>query len=447
MREDGVEAPSLRAAWRLWLKLGCMGFGGPAAQIALMHRELVERRRWLGERRFLHALNFCMLLPGPEAQQLATYLGWLLWRTPGGLLAGLLFLLPGLLFLLLLSWLYVAFGDSLWVSGVFYGVKPAVVAVVVFALFRMGRRMLANGAMWALASAAFVAIAGFSAPFPAVVLGAALFGVAGGRLWPAWFVSSGRETVRQEGQAAWLDDAAPTPLHARFRWRRLCGVLLLGAALWSLPMFGLLMTLGADHVLVQMGWFFTKAALLTFGGAYAVLPYVVQAAVSRYHWLSAAQMVDGLALGEANPGPLIMVVAFVGFVAGYEQVFPALEWRFFAGAMAALWVTWLVFLPSFVLVFAGAPLAESSRDWRLFAAPLQAIGAAVVGVIANMALFFAGHVFWPQGFGGEVDAVALGVALLAGVLLGAGRCGVMTTLALCAGSGLLLQYLFGNAVI
>ena len=309
-------------ALRFWLKLGFISFGGPAGQIAIMHTELVERRRWISEQRFLHALNYCMLLPGPEAQQLATYIGWLLHRTWGGIVAGALFVLPSLFILIGLSWVYLRFGDVPVVAGLFYGLKPAVTALVLHAAHRIGTRALKNRWMWGIAALAFVAIFAFDTPFPAIVVAAALIGHFGARWAPQVFAPGGGHAGAQGDHGpALIDDHTPTPAHARFSRRRLAQVLAAGLGLWLVAMALLAYSVGLQGTLTQMGWFFTKAALLTFGGAYAVLPYVYQGAVDTHQWLSAAQMIDGLALGETTPGPLIMVVAFVGFVGGWaEQV-------------------------------------------------------------------------------------------------------------------------------
>ncbi len=430
----------LRTALRFWLKLGLISFGGPAGQIAIMHQELVERRRWISERRFLHALNYCMLLPGPEAQQLATYLGWLLHRTWGGVLAGALFVLPSLLLLIGLAWVYLAFGDVPLVAGLFHGIKPAVTAIVAQAALRIGGRTLHNRWLWAIAAAAFVAIFALQLPFPLIVLGAAALGYLGGRLAPAQFQTGGGHagTQRRYGPAL-IDDDTPTPEHARFRWSRLLAILAAGALLWLLPMGLLAAAFGWDGTLTQMGWFFTKAALLTFGGAYAVLPYVYQGAVGHYGWLSPTQMIDGLALGETTPGPLIMVVAFVAFVGGYGQQPFGAEHAVLAGAVAAGLVTWFTFLPSFLFILAGGPLVESTHGELQFTAPLTAITAAVVGVILNLALFFAYHVLWPQGFAGRFDWPAALLAVAAALALLRFRRGVLEVLAGCALAGLLLR--------
>ncbi|MDL2338262.1 MAG: chromate efflux transporter [Pseudomonadota bacterium] len=429
-------------ALRFWLKLGFVSFGGPAGQIAIMHTELVERRRWISEQRFLHALNYCMVLPGPEAQQLATYIGWLMHRTWGGIVAGALFVLPSLFILIALSWIYLRFGDVPVVSGIFYGIKPAVTALVVHAAHRIGSRALKNRWMWAIAAAAFVAIFALHAPFPLIVLCAALIGHVGARLASQVFaLGGGHGSAKKSYGRALIDDDTPTPAHALFRRSRLLLVLAIGLGLWGAAMAVLLATQGVQGTLTQMGWFFTKAALLTFGGAYAVLPYVYQGAVEQHQWLSGAQMIDGLALGETTPGPLIMVVAFVGFVGGWlKQVFGP-DALFLGGAVAATVVTFFTFLPSFVFILAGGPLVEATHGKLGFTAPLSAITAAVVGVILNLALFFAHHVLWPQGFGGHFDAVSALIAAAAVVALFRFKVGVMPLLGACAVAGLLVTLL------
>ncbi|MFI8745864.1 chromate efflux transporter [Pseudomonas sp. NPDC077186] len=426
----------LQAFW-FWLKLGLISFGGPAGQIAIMHQELVEKRRWLSERRFLHALNYCMLLPGPEAQQLATYIGWLLHRTWGGVIAGVLFVLPSLLILIVLSWVYIAFGDVPLVAGIFYGIKPAVTAIVVQAAWRIGGRALKNRWLWAIAAAAFVAIFVLQLPFPLIVLGAALLGYLGGRLAPQHFaVGGGHGAADKSYGAALIDDDTPPPAHTRFRWSRLALILSAGAALWLLPMGLLTALFGWDGSLTQMGWFFTKAALLTFGGAYAVLPYVYQGAIGHYGWVTPTQMIDGLALGETTPGPLIMVVAFVAFVGAYGQPLFGADSAFVSGALAACLVTWFTFLPSFLFILAGGPLVESTHGELKFTAPLTGITAAVVGVILNLALFFGYHVLWPQGFAGRFDWPSALIALGAALALFMFKRGVIETIAGCALVGL-----------
>jgi chromate transporter len=347
-------AVSFAEALRFWLKLGFISFGGPAGQIAIMHTELVERRRWISETRFLHALNYCMLLPGPEAQQLATYIGWLMHRTWGGIVAGALFVLPSLFILIALSWVYLAFGHVPVVAGIFYGIKPAVTALVLHAAHRIGTRALKHPWLWAIAAAAFVAIFAFDTPFPAIVLAAALTGHFGARAAPQVFAPGGGHGTAHAGYGpALIDDHTPTPAHARFSRRHLARVLAAGLGLWAAAMAVLLAAQGWQGTLTQMGWFFTKAALLTFGGAYAVLPYVYQGAVEHHQWLSGAQMIDGLALGETTPGPLIMVVAFVGFVGGWLQQVLGPQHLFLAGALAATVVTFFTFLPSFIFILAG----------------------------------------------------------------------------------------------
>jgi chromate transporter len=432
-------AVSFTEALRFWLKLGFISFGGPAGQIAIMHAELVERRRWISEKRFLHALNYCMLLPGPEAQQLATYIGWLLHRTWGGIVAGALFVLPSLFILIGLSWIYLRFGDVPLVAGIFAGLKPAVTALVLHAAHRIGTRALKNRWMWGIAAAAFIAIFAFDTPFPAIVLAAGLIGHLGARRWPSVFALGGGPagTLQVQGPAL-IDDHTPTPAHARFSRAHLARVLAVGLGLWATAMLVLVATQGWQATLTQMGWFFTKAALLTFGGAYAVLPYVYQGAVEHHQWLSGPQMIDGLALGETTPGPLIMVVAFVGFVGGWLKQVLGPEALFAGAALAATVATFFTFLPSFVFILAGGPLVEATHGRLGFTAPLSAITAAVVGVILNLALFFAYHVWWPQGFGGRFDAFSAAITVAAAIALFRFKVGVLPLLAACAALGLLV---------
>jgi chromate transporter len=441
---DPTPAPgsvSFGEALRFWWKLGLISFGGPAGQIAIMHAELVERRRWISERRFLHALNYCMVLPGPEAQQLATYLGWLLHRTWGGIVAGALFVLPSLLLLVALSWVYMAYGNLPVVEGLFYGIKPAVTAIVLHAAWRIGSRALKNGWLWAIAAASFAAIFALQLPFPAIVLAAGVIGYVGSRVAPARFaLGGGHGSADKSYGAALIDDHTPPPPHARHSLGRLARVVAAGLALWLLPMALLAAWVGWHGTYTQMGWFFTKAALLTFGGAYAVLPYVYQGAVTHFGWLTPTQMIDGLALGETTPGPLIMVVAFVAFVGGWQSIELAAlfgpEHRFAAGAIAALLVTWFTFLPSFVFILAGGPLVESTHGDLKFTGPLTAITAAVVGVIVNLALFFGQHVLWPEGWSGRFDATAAALALAAAVALFRFKRGVIEVIAVGAAIGL-----------
>ena len=437
------EAPQAVSFWqalRFWFKLGFISFGGPAGQIAIMHEELVVRRRWLSEKRFLHALNYCMVLPGPEAQQLATYIGWLMHKTRGGIAAGALFVLPSLFMMIGLSWLYIAFGHVTWVAGMFYGIKPAVTAIVVQAAHRIGSRALKNNFLIAIAAASFVAIFALNVPFPIIVVVAALVGLIGGRMSPASFSASGGHASTQASFGpALIDDHTPTPSHAMFTWKRFLKVLLAGAVLWTMPMAFLMMQHGWDHTLTQMSWFFTKAALLTFGGAYAVLPYVYQGAVEQFGWVTATQMIDGLALGETTPGPLIMVVAYVGFIGGYAKAVLGPDNLFLAGALAATLVTWFTFLPSFIFILAGGPFVESTHNDLKFTAPLTAITAAVVGVILNLALFFGYHTLWQQGFAGSLDIASALIAMGAAIALFKYKRNVMHVIGVCGLLGILIK--------
>ncbi|WP_336853034.1 chromate efflux transporter [Pseudescherichia vulneris] len=433
---------SFREAFLFWLKLGFISFGGPAGQISIMHQELVENRRWISEQRFLHALNYCMVLPGPEAQQLATYIGWLMHRTWGGVVAGALFVLPSLLVIIALSWVYVAFGDLPVVAGLFYGIKPAITAIVVQAAHRIGSRALRSTTQWAIAAAAFVAIFALNVPFPVIILSAAIIGYIGGRLLPDHFgQGNAHDASRKSYGTAIIDDDTPTAAHTVFRWSRLVWIVVVGGILWAAPMAMLYLSLGWAHPFTQMSWFFTKAALLTFGGAYAVLPYIYQGAVVHYQWLTPTQMIDGLALGETTPGPLIMVVAFVGFVGGYMNMVYGPDHLFLAGAVAAVLVTWFTFLPSFLFILAGGPFIETTHNNLNFTASLTAITAAVVGVILNLALFFGYHVLWPVGFEGKPDLLAAAIALAAAVALFRFKVKVTHVIAGCAMIGLVLHLL------
>ena len=441
------EAPqpvSFWEAFRFWLKLGFISFGGPAGQIAIMHQELVERKRWISERRFLHALNYCMVLPGPEAQQLAIYIGWLLHRGLGGVVAGLLFVLPSLVILITLSWIYLAFGHLAVVAGIFYGVKPAVTAIVFQATHRIGARTLHNRTLWGVAIAAFLALFVGDVPFPVIILAAALFGMIGGKAWPVRFTSGGGHGASNKHFGpALIDDETPMPAHARFSWMRAAKVGLIGLSLWGVPILVLISAFGWQGIYTQMGLFFTKAALLTFGGAYAVLPYVYQGAVEHFGWLTAGQMIDGLALGETTPGPLIMVVAFAGFVGGYLNEVLGQGSAFLSGAVAASIVTWFTFLPSFVFILLGGPIVEATHGNLKFTAPLTAISAAVVGVILNLALFFGYHTLWANGFEGGFDAVAALIALAAGIALFKYKTNVLVVIGASALAGLLIKVLGG----
>jgi chromate transporter len=428
---------SFGAALLYWLKLGFISFGGPAGQISLMHQELVERRRWISEGRFLHALNYTMVLPGPEAQQLATYIGWLMHGAWGGIMAGMLFVLPSLFILVGLSWAYLAFGDTPLVAGLLYGIKPAVTAIVVFAAWRIGSRALKNGVLWAISGTAFIAMLAFSIPFPYIVAGAALAGYLGGRMAPDKFTaSSGHKASKKDYGPALIDDDTPRPMHTHFRWPRALRYLLVCLGLWAGVMALLLLNYGWQGTLTQMGWFFTKAALLTFGGAYAVLPYVYQGAVEHYQWLTATQMIDGLALGETTPGPLIMIVAFVGFVGGWALQLFGPGHLALAGVAAAVVVTFFTFLPSFLFILVGAPAIETTRHNLHFTAPLTGITAAVVGVILNLAVFFAYHVLWPKGFSGNFEWVSVLIGVAAFIALFRYKAGVIPVIGACGSVGI-----------
>jgi chromate transporter len=438
---DSPPAITLAQAFWYWLKLGFISFGGPAGQIAIMHHDLVERRRWISEKRFLHALNYCMLLPGPEAQQLAIYIGWLMHRTWGGLVAGCLFVLPSLFILVGLSWVYLAFGDLPAVAGLLYGIKPAVTAIVLSAAHRIGSRVLKNNWLWGIAIAAFVGIYALNLPFPLIVLSAGVVGYLGGRFAPEQFAvgGAGHGALAKNFGPALIDDATPTPAHAVFSWARAGKVLAACLGLWLAAIGGLTFAYGWDAVLTQMAWFFTKAALLTFGGAYAVLPYVYQGAVDQFQWLTAAQMIDGLALGETTPGPLIMVVSFVGFIGGWTKAIFGVESLFLSGAAAATVVTFFTFLPSFLFVLLGGPLIESTHGNLKFTAPLTGITAAVVGVIVNLALFFLVHVLWPQGYSAPFEWASLAIGAVAAVAIFRFKVGVIPVIAGCAVLGLVWQ--------
>ena len=428
---------SFAAAFWYWLKLGFVSFGGPTGQIAIMHHDLVEKKRWMSERRFLHALNYCMVLPGPEAMQLATYIGWMMHKTRGGIVAGAMFVLPSLVILIALAWIYVAYGSLPAVAGVLYGIKPAVTSIVVFAAYRIGSRALKNATLWSIAAAAFVAIFLLKVPFPYIVLTAGIIGHFGGRFAPGEFATGGGHGAADKHYgAAIIDDDTPTPEHALFTWSRFARVCVAGAVLWAGVMGLLCARYGWDATLTQMSWFFTKAALLTFGGAYAVLPYVYQGGVEEFRWLTATQMIDGLALGETTPGPLIMVVTFVGFVGGWTRQIFGPDSLFLAGATAAVVVTYFTFLPSFIFIFLGAPLIETTHGNLKFTAPLTAITAAVVGVILNLAAFFAYHVLWPQGFGGRIEWISAAIGIAAFTALFRYKIGIIPVIAACGTLGL-----------
>jgi chromate transporter len=424
--------PTFAEAFRFWLKLGFISFGGPTGQIAVMHTELVEKKRWIGESRFLHALNYCMLLPGPEAQQLAIYIGWLLHRTWGGVVAGVLFVLPSAFILWGLGVVYVTWGNVAWVAAVFDGLKPAVLAIVVGAVIRIGRKALKNEVMWGLAVVAFVAIYFFKVPFPIIVIGAGLLGFAGQKWWRKKFIVLKGHASGGSASSV-LDDDTAVPSHARPSWKRAFKVTAVCLALWWGPVAAIGAWLGGDHVLFQQGLFFSKASMVTFGGAYAVLPYVSQEAVGHYGWLSAGQMMDGLGLAETTPGPLVMVLQFVGFLGGWkfhEPFSPLL-----AATLGAAITTWTTFLPCFLWILLGAPHIERLRGNVRMTAVLSAITASVVGVVMNLAVWFGLHALVPAGqpvnwFGLAVSVVAfIGMTRwkwgIIPVVLGAGVLGLI----------------------
>ena len=429
---------SLREALKFWTKLGFISFGGPAGQIAVLHQELVEERRWISERRFLHALNYCMLLPGPEAQQLVTYIGWLMHRSWGGILAGSLFVLPSLLILIALSWVYITFGQVSWIAAIFFGIKPAVTAIVLHAAVRIGKRTIHNNALKWIALCSFLAIFVLNLSFPIIVLIAAAVGYWGGKRYPEYFQQSGHSNkeLAHYGTAI-IDDNTPTPLHAQFRIQKTLLHSVVALCCWLIPIGILSLVYGWKTLYPNIARFFTKAAFLTFGGAYAVLPYVYQGAVDHFHWLSANQMIDGLALGETTPGPLIMVVAFVGYLAGHIQHLIGYSNPFWFGALGAIVATWFTFLPSFFFILVGGPLVESTHGKLGFTAPLTAITAAVVGVVVNLGLFFAYHVFFPYGIGGYISWLSIVICGVASLALFKYQKGVMTVLGGCALAGLL----------
>ena len=444
---------SFTQALLFWLKLGFISFGGPAGQIAIMQRELVDQRRWISQARFNHALNYCMLLPGPEAQQLATYIGWLMHRTPGALAAGGLFVLPSLFILIALSWAYVGYGQVPAVASVLWGVQCAVAAIVVHALHRVATRTMPSfkknphvaGILLALVAMSFVAIAFLSISFLWLVLIAAIMGWLAAKRYPDQFAGGGHGAAAKAGSANYLiGDDTPTPSHAKYSKAKMLRVLLIGLALWAVSFTALLAWQGWDSSLTQMGWFFSKAAMVTFGGAYAVLPFVTQTAVSN-QWLTPDQMMAGLALGETTPGPLIMIVAFVGYVgqalevqrmgSGANLMGAAM---FIMGCLGALVATWFTFLPSFVFILAGGPFVESTHGKLGFTAPLQAISAVVVGAIASLALLFIQHtVIGARG----VDWAAVALMLFAAFALFKLQWGIVRVIVLCACIGLVRGFI------
>ncbi len=438
--EESAGQPGPVSFWEAfvyWLKLGFISFGGPAGQISMMHQELVEKRRWISEHRFLHALNYTMVLPGPEAQQLATYIGWLMHGVWGGIAAGVLFVLPSLFILIGLTWIYLAYGDVPAVEGILYGIKPAVTAIVVFAAYRIGSRALKNNVLRAMAVLAFIAIFAFNVPFPYIVLMAGIIGYAGSHFAPDKFKAGGQHGSSKESYGpAIIDDDTPAPAHAQFKWGRVFVFALVGVFIGGAVITALFNAYGWEGTLTQMGWFFTKAALVTFGGAYAVLPYVYQGGVEQYAWLSGTQMIDGLALGETTPGPLIMVVAFVGFVGGWTKELFGPEMLPLAGAAGASVATLFTFLPSFLFILIGGPAVEATRGDVKFTAPLTGITAAVVGVVLNLAVFFAYHVLWPEGFDAPFEWFSALIGAAAFIALFRYKMGIVQVIGVCAVIGL-----------
>ncbi|MDB6054496.1 MAG: chromate transporter [Verrucomicrobiales bacterium] len=408
-------APSFREAFRFWLKLGFISFGGPAGQIAIMHTELVQNKKWIDEARFLHALNYCMLLPGPEATQLAIYIGWLLHRTAGGIIAGTLFVLPSMVILWSLSMVYVHFGNVPWIVAFFYGLKPAVLAIVAAAVLKLGKKALRNEWMWCLAALAFVALFVFKLPFPAVVAASAIIGLLGGRFWPKKFGANLLHIANADEASGTSEPAKTIHDHTRPSLPHAVRVISVSLFLWFLPMVLVVLSLGQSHSLFREAVFFSKAAMVTFGGAYAVLPYVGTQAVETYHWLEPGQMLDGLALAETTPGPLIMVLQFVGFLGAYHQPGGISPW--IAGTFGAFITTWCTFVPCFLWILLGAPHIEQLRGNKKLNSALTAVTAAIVGVILNLAVWFALHTLFQQG-DGKLDLFSLTItgACLFGLL-------------------------------
>lgn len=448
---DGQIAPRFPTpgeAFRVWLRIALLSFGGPAGQIAVMHRILVEEKHWISESRFLHALNYCMLLPGPEAQQLATYIGWLMHKTRGGIIAGGLFIAPGVIAIMVLSAIYAAFGNVGFVAALFFGLKAAVLAIVLQAVVRVGNRALGNRLMQGLAAAAFIAIFFFSVPFPVIVLMAGMIGYAGGRAGLGAFAGRGHDSNPSTALVdSLLGDELPP--HVRPGAARALRVAAIWLLLWLAPVALLLALLGAGNVFSQIAVFFSKMAMVTFGGAYAVLAYVAQQAVENYHWLKPNEMLDGLGMAETTPGPLIMVLQFVGFMAAFRD--PGTLSPMLAGALGGLLATWVTFTPCFLWIFLGAPFIETLRGNRALAGALSAITAAVVGVILNLAIWFAIHTIFRQtvsvrGFGlsfdapvpTSVDPWALALAMGAAFAIFRLKAGMVQTLAACASAGVLL---------
>ena len=404
-------APSFAEAFRFWLKLGFISFGGPTGQIAIMQTELVEKKKWISQSRFLHALNFCMLLPGPEAQQLAIYIGWLLHRTWGGIVAGAFFVIPSIFILWALSFIYAAFGNIPWITAIFYGLKPAVAAIVLAAVIRIGRKALKNEVMWTLAVLAFIAIYFFKVPFPAIILSAGAIGFVGGLLWRSKFENASKEN--STSAASVISDQQESPDHARPNLSRALRISIVWLTLWLTPTVILGAVRGWDSTLFKEGLFFSKAAVITFGGAYAVLPYVTQQALFHYGWLKPGQMMDGLGLAETTPGPLIMVLQFVGFMGAWQH--PEGLSPLVAATIGALITTWATFTPCFLWIFLGGPYIEQLRGNARLTSALSAITAAIVGVVLNLAVWFALHVFFPAT--GTMDWFAILLCIAAFVAM------------------------------
>jgi chromate transporter len=455
-RPSSRHGVSFSEAARVWARIALLSFGGPAGQIAVMHRILVEEKRWISEGRFLHALNYCMLLPGPEAQQLATYVGWLMHRTAGGLLAGGLFILPGVISIMALSYVYAAFGKVGIVAALFFGLKAAVLAIVLDAVVRIGKRALQNRVMVTLAALAFVGIFFFAVPFPIIVFGAAMIGFAGDRLgFSAFAVKSSHGPG--DADSGLVDSLLgdETPEHARASTGQSLRVAAIWLALWLVPVFALLLTVSSGNVFSEIATFFSKMAMVTFGGAYAVLAYVAQEAVEQYRWLQPGEMLDGLGMAETTPGPLIMVLQFVGFMAAFRD--PGTLSPMVAGTLGGLLATWVTFAPCFLWIFLGAPFIERLRGNSALAAALSAITAAVVGVILNLALWFAVHTMFRdvrpiRGLGFDFDLPVLAsvnwpaliLAMAAAIAIFRFKAGTFTVLAACALAGVLL-YVAGVA--
>ena len=417
LKNQSVFVPSLSEAFWFWLKLGFISFGGPAGQIATMHQELVERKKWISDENFLHALNYCMLLPGPEAQQLATYLGWLMHRTWGGVIAGVLFILPSLLLFIGLSWVYLIFGEQAWLITLFDTVKPAVIAIIFFAAYKMGKKTLATYSLTAVCLITFIALLVLNLPFPLVILGAAIAGL-------IYYKVKSSKTAEIEVKVK-ATNQTKLSTHHFFK------IGLSGLLLWLIPFAILISIFGWGNTYSQMSWFFTKAAFLTFGGAYAVLPYVYQASVEQFQWLTSTQILDGLALGEVTPGPLIMIVAFVGFLGSVKQELLGIENLFWAGALGAIVATWFTFLPSFMFILLGAPLVEVSKQYDKLNQILKFITAAVVGMILHLGSFFMIHVYWPKGFTQQPELLSIGITLVSLYLLFMRRWSIMQIIGLC----------------